>query len=96
MTHGEITMTTVFVRAKVQDFVAWKSAYDSGLDFRTAAGVTSASVYRALDDPNEITVLHELNTVRAAKDFAHSNDLRTAMQQSGVIGTPEVWFVESV
>ena len=87
-------MTTMFVRAKVQDFNAWKAAYESGSDFRAAAGVTSATVFRSLDNPNEITVLHELNTVRAAKDFAHSNALRTAMQESGVVGSPEVWFVE--
>ncbi len=89
-------MTTMFVRARVEDYTAWKAAYDAGSDIRTAAGVTSASVYRSLDNPNEVTVAHDLNTVRAAKDFAHSNDLRTAMQKSGVIGTPEVWFVESV
>jgi len=96
VTIKETTMTTVFVRAKVADFATWKAAYDSGLSFRDAAGVTSASVYRSVDNPNEVTISHELNTVRAAKDFAHSNDLRAAMQQSGVVGAPEVWFVESV
>ena len=89
-------MTTVFVRAKVADFTAWKAAYDDGIDVRKAAGVTSASVFRSVDNPNEITVSHELNTVRAAKDFAHSNELRAAMQKSGIVGAPEVWFVEGV
>ena len=89
-------MTTVFVRAKVEDFNSWKTAYDDGLDVRNAAGVISATVFRSVDNPNEITVSHELNTVRAAKDFAHSNELRAAMQKSGIVGAPEVWFVESV
>ncbi|HBJ73141.1 MAG TPA: cyclase [Actinobacteria bacterium] len=89
-------MTTVFVRAKVQDFGAWKTAYDSGIDIRTAAGVTTANVFRSVDDPNEITVAHELPTVRSAKDFAHSSELRAAMQASGVVGAPEVWFVEGI
>lgn len=89
-------MTTVFVRAKVADFATWKTAYDSGLPLRDAAGVTSASVYRSVDNPNEVTISHELNTMRAAKNFANSNDLRVAMQESGVVGAPEVWFVESV
>lgn len=30
-------MTTVFVRAKVEDFNAWKVAYDSGVEIRDAA-----------------------------------------------------------
>lgn len=89
-------MTTVFVRAKVEDFNAWKAAYDSGAELRNSAGVLSATVFRSVDNPNEITVAHELNTVRHAKDFAHSSELRAAMQASGVVGVPEVWFVESV
>lgn len=89
-------MTTVFVRAKVQDFTAWKAAYDSGSELRSAAGVTTARVFRSVDDPSEITVAHELPTVRSAKDFAHSSELRAAMQASGVVGAPDVWFVEGI
>ncbi|MDP2287004.1 MAG: cyclase [Actinomycetota bacterium] len=89
-------MTTVFVRARVENFEAWKAVYDSGQSIRDAAGITSATVFRSVDNPNEITVAHELNTVRAAKDFAHSSELRTAMEKSGIVGPPDVWFVESI
>ncbi len=55
-------------------------------------GVTSDGVYQADDNPNDITIYHEFASVDAAKKFAGSDELKTAMQAAGVVGPPTIWF----
>lgn len=57
-------------------------------------GVTDATVYVNVDDELEITVSHDFDSAGAAKAFAGSDKLRDAMQQAGLAGPPEIWFVE--
>ena len=56
------------------------------------AGVMAQAVFRGTDDPNDITVLHDFASDAKAKAFANSAELKSAMQNSGVTGSPQVWF----
>jgi quinol monooxygenase YgiN len=87
-------MASMFVRHKVADYAKWKSAYDA-FD-KKSRGVKAASVYRDADDANTIIVTHKFKDINAAKAFASSEDLRSAMAQAGVNGQPEIWFGEDV
>lgn len=89
-------MASMFVRHKVNDHNQWKRAYDDFASVRKQSGVTSASVYRDLDDPNTIIVTHQFPNMSAALDFANSDDLQSAMEQAGVNGRPEIWFGDDV
>ncbi len=84
-------MATLFVRHTVSDDAAWK-VYDSVAPMQKAGGVTAEAVYRSADNPNDITVTHEFASVEAAKAFAASADLKSAMQRAGVVGAPTIWF----
>ena len=85
-------MATLFVRHQVADFSAWRKVYD-GLDpVRKAMGVTGAGVYQLDGNENDITVYHEFPTIAAAKAFAASDELKSAMQRAGVQGPPDLWF----
>jgi hypothetical protein len=86
-------MTRLFVRHKVQDYGAWRKAYDEFDPQRRSMGVTGQAVYRSIEDPNDITVSHDFDNPGEAKEFASSDKLREAIQKSGVIGEPEIWFV---
>lgn len=85
-------MTTMFVRHTVSDYKAWRKAYDDFAPVQKAKGVTVQSVYRAVDNPNDITVTHEFTSVEAAQAFAKSAELKSAMQNAGVVGAPTIWF----
>lgn len=87
-------MTRLFVRHQVADYDAWRKVYDS-FD-RGALGVTHATVYRSVDDPNDLTVTHDFGSIDDAKAFAGLDALREAMGEAGVIGAPEMWFAEEV
>ena len=85
-------MTRMFVRHKVNDYAAWRKAYD---DFdRQSLGATAHAVYQNPDDPNDVTVTHDFDTPATAKAFADSNELRTVMGQAGVVGQPDIWFAD--
>jgi quinol monooxygenase YgiN len=85
-------MTTMFVRHTVSDYKAWRKAYDDFAPVQKAKGVTAQSVYRAVDNPNDITVTHEFTSVEAAQAFAKSPELKSAMQNARVAGAPTIWF----
>lgn len=83
-------MVRMFVRHEVADYDAWRKVYD-GFD-RGALGVVSDAVYRSLDDPNDVTVVHDFESAESAHAFADANDLESAMRNAGVTSTPTVWF----
>ncbi|MDI3565525.1 antibiotic biosynthesis monooxygenase [Bradyrhizobium sp. Arg816] len=85
-------MTTMFVRHTVSDYKTWRRAYDDFAPVQKAKGVTAEAVYRAVEDPNDITVTHEFSTIEAAQAFAESAELKNAMQNAGVAGAPTIWF----
>jgi hypothetical protein len=88
----EHLMTIMFVRHTVSDYKTWRKAYDDFAPVQKAKGVTAEAVYRAVENPNDITVTHEFATIEAARAFAESAELKNAMQNAGVAGAPTIWF----
>ncbi len=89
-------MATLFVRHTVQDYASWRKVYDAFDTTRRSLGVTSAGVYQQDGKPNDLTIYHEFDSMDAAKAFAASNELREAMGNAGVTGTPDIWFTQRV
>lgn len=85
-------MVRMFVRHSVNDFAAWKAAYDGFDEERKSMGVTGQAVFQAVGDPNNVTAWHDFDSIEAAKAFAESPRLREVMQSAGVAGPPSIWF----
>lgn len=85
-------MATTFVRHKVADYAAWRKVYDDFKPTGRTMGVTAEAVYRAADDPMDITVTHEFATVEAAQKYLTSAEVRGAMDKAGVVGAPTIWI----
>jgi quinol monooxygenase YgiN len=92
MTKKEVRMIRMFVRHTVNDYNAWRKVYDAFADEQENAGVRSEAVYQSVDNPNEVTVLHDFADIDAARAFVDSAMLREAMTSAGVQGQPQVWF----
>lgn len=88
-------MVKLIVRHDVQDYGQWREGYDANEALRSSAGVRADSVYRSVDDANNLTVTHDFDSLDAARAFAGSEELKAAMVALGVTGHPDVWFVES-
>jgi hypothetical protein len=85
-------MVTLFVRHSVSDYATWRSAYDGFAPQQKAGGVLAETVFRNVDDPNDVTVTHEFASAEAARAFLASPELRSAMSRAGVAGAPTVWI----
>lgn len=83
-------MTTMFVRHTVSDYKTWRKVYDDFASVQKTKGVTAEAVYRAVENPNDITVTHEFATIEAAQAFAESAELKNAMQNAGVAKAPTI------
>ena len=87
-------MTRLFVRHDVNEYAAWRRAYDAFDAERQTMGVTGHAVFQAADNPNNITVTHDFGSLDAAQAFASSDRLREVMGEAGVAGEPQIWFTE--
>ena len=81
---------TAAVQHHVADYEVWRKAYDGFGDVQKAGGVTRQSVYRSIDDPNNVLIMHGFASMADAEKFLARAELRAAMQQAGVQGQPRV------
>ena len=86
-------MVGVFVRHTVADYERWRQEYDSFGEERRPLGVRGEAVFQSLDDPKDVTVWHDFDSLEEAQAFASSQPLLQAMGRAGVEGEPEIWFV---
>lgn len=85
-------MATLFVRHTVADYAVWRRIFDDFAPTQQALGVTGKAVYQAADDANDITVTHDFASLEAARAFAGSPELKSAMHDAGVTSAPTIWF----
>lgn len=89
-------MTRLFIRHSVSDYDQWRKHYEAFGENRDAMGVTGAGVFRASNDPGDVTVCHDFATLEKAQAFAGSPKLKAAMAGAGVVSAPQFWFAEPV
>jgi heme-degrading monooxygenase HmoA len=87
-------MVHMIIRHKVADYSRWKEAFDAHLNVRKAAGETESRVMVSVDDPREVTIFCDWDSLDHARRFASSDDLKQAMKQAGVTGDSDVHFLE--
>jgi heme-degrading monooxygenase HmoA len=87
-------MAYMFVRSNVQDYKTWKSVFDSESDLRRRYGQKSYQILRPENGSNEVDILFAWDNLDNARKFASSAELKEAMQRAGVVGKPEISFLE--
>jgi heme-degrading monooxygenase HmoA len=87
----------LLVRHKVEDYERWKPIldHDRGAT-RKRSGSKGGWILRNANDPNELVILFEWDSLESARRFANADDLREAMQQAGVADQPDVYFLEEI
>jgi heme-degrading monooxygenase HmoA len=87
-------MPYILVRHKVEDYAKWRPAYDEHGAARQASGCKGTHVFRNAEDHNEIVMLLEWDDLENARQLIQSEDLREAMQRSGVTDQPDIHFLD--
>ena len=87
-------MTTLSIHLKIAEYPKWRAAFDALDPVRRQFGQTGYSVFRSASDPLELTVHTQWPSLEQARAYAISPDLKSALQQAGVVSQPEVAFLE--
>lgn len=94
LTVKDRALPGVIVRHEVADFSAWKRVFDEHRAARAKAGVLGHAVNRGRENANVVVVYLQAESLDALRAFASAADLKQTMQAAGVIGAPELTFVQ--
>ena len=92
MTNAQHANENLTVHIKVKDYATWRTAYDGREKDRVSAGITNGRVFRNAQDPNDVVILQDVADVAKARTWLASDEMKAAMEKSGVVGTPNVRF----
>lgn len=87
-------MPSLVIRHQVADYATWKPHFDAHAVTRRANGSQGSRIFQSASDPNEVVTFLEWDDLERARLFAQSDDLRDAMTRAGVVGKPDLWFLE--
>ena len=88
-------MTYLLVKPKIGDYAKWRPHFDEMAPNRKPFA-KDARVFRNSANPNEVVILMELVDVEKARQFLQSDDFRQAQQRAGVLGPPEISYLDEV
>jgi quinol monooxygenase YgiN len=78
----------------VADYATWKAAFDGHDAARKQAGIIGYAVNRRADKPNTIVLYLQAASLAELEAFTSSPDLKATMQRAGVVGAPQITFVQ--
>jgi heme-degrading monooxygenase HmoA len=87
-------MVHLLIHHTVQDYHKWKPLFDGHASFRAQMGSKGGKVFRSASNPNEVFVLLAFGTLDTARKFTQSDNLKEVMKNAGILGMPEIHFVE--
>lgn len=89
-------MINVLIHHEVSDYPAWKSEFESVLDWRQKNGERSYRIFHRAGNINDITLLFEWENLETARAFVASEELKKRMAHAGVKGEPQIEFLAEV
>ena len=89
-------MQYALIRHKIADYDNWKPVFEEHGASRRANGCSGHQLFRNINDPNELIILVEVDDLEKVRQFTQSEDLRDAMQRSGVSDQPDMYFLEEL
>ena len=89
-------MYRVFVRHSVKDFDEWHRGYRNYYDIQRDLKMVGDSVQRGVEDPRQITVVHEFASMDDVKAYMSLPNLKELMDKIGIVGEPEIWVTEKI
>jgi heme-degrading monooxygenase HmoA len=87
-------MAHLLVHHKVEDYNKFKPVFDAHSSLRSTSGSRGGKIFRSTNDPNELFVLLEWDSLENAQKFAQSDSIKEAMKKAGVVGMPAIYFVD--
>jgi hypothetical protein len=89
-------MINLLIHHEVADYTAWKSVFDSALDWRRKHGERSCRIFHDAANVNDLTLFFEWESPEKARAFVASDELKARMASAGVKGAPRVHILNEV
>jgi heme-degrading monooxygenase HmoA len=89
-------MAYLLIDHTVEDYEEWKPRFDDHASTRAESGSEGVQLFHKEGEPNEIVILFEWDSLENAREFAASDDLRDTMEAAGVVGEPDLHFLEKL
>jgi hypothetical protein len=89
-------MPYLYVRQRVKDFDTWYSVFQSHTEAAEKAGLTDLQLLRDVSDENVIVCLFRIEDLARARAFTETPEASEAKTDSGIIGEPEVLWLEEL
>ena len=86
---------TVIVSLKVAEFSKWKAGFDANAEERAEAGL-NAVAHQNIDDPNNAIVIGTAPSKEAFLAFFTTPETQEIQKKAGVLGPPEIKFINPV
>lgn len=81
------------IALKVKDFDTWLKVFDNeGAEIRMKDGIEDGVLARGIDDPNLAYLVFKISDIEKAKAAMNNPARQKLIQESGVIGKPEMYF----
>lgn len=88
-------MPFMLVRNRVRDYDAWREVFDAQLGIAHESALEVVSVWRSLDDPQEVYFLLSIGDMDKARAYVADPANAEVGERAGVIGG-EITYVEAV
>ncbi len=86
---------TVIVSLKVAEFSKWKAGFDAHAEERAEAGL-NAVAHQNIDDQNNAIVIGTAPSKEAFLAFFTTPETQEIQKKAGVLGPPEIKFINPV
>jgi heme-degrading monooxygenase HmoA len=87
-------MVHVLVQVRFENYEKWRAVFEEASTLRKSYGSQRVRIFRKLEHADEVVILGEYEDMERARRLFQSPEFREATQRGGVIGKPEVWFIE--
>ena len=86
-------MASTLVQHKVKDFAEWKKVFDSHATWLSTGGALGAQIFHDASDPNNVAIIQKWASMEHAQKMFQNPELKSNMEQAGVVGAPTVTFL---
>ena len=84
----------VIVKNHVKDYDAWKPFFEEHGTVRRENGATGHTIYRGVEDPNQVVIVNTFATLEGARAFMTAPGLKEVMEKAGVDAAPDITVTE--
>ncbi len=92
---GCLAAGTMIVHHTVASYAKWRPIFDADKKLQEDAGLTNPRVLQSVGHPNNLTLIFDMADAAKAKALVTSKELKQNMAKSGVIGKPQIFFLNA-